>query len=260
MSGFSLVELMVGLTVGLIVLAGATAWSGIQLGEHHKMVIELQMQQELRAVADMIQRDLRRAGGHGRPQDLVWSPERPTPPANLQTAIDLTDPDQRLSYSFSRDDASGAEPGPSPGPGGGASGGTSNGTSSHPVAPLPPIAPLPPKGNELSGLRWIDGRLDQLTGSRFQPLTDPALMRVDRFRADLIISPFTADPTTSAPAVGVGSRPPSAPGSSSPCRGSLEVRSVRLRLVAQASHDATVRHQIDLLTRLRNDHLTESCP
>lgn len=61
-SGMSLVELLVGVAIGLFVVAGATALVGSQLGDNRRLTIETQLQQDLRAAADIISRDLRRAG------------------------------------------------------------------------------------------------------------------------------------------------------------------------------------------------------
>lgn len=60
--GLSLVELLVGVAVGLFVVAGATALVGSQLGDNRRLIVETQLQQDLRAAADIISRDLRRAG------------------------------------------------------------------------------------------------------------------------------------------------------------------------------------------------------
>lgn len=63
--GLSLVELMVGITVGLIVVAGASLLLSGQLLENRRLVAEAQVQQDLRATADIITRELRRAGAIG---------------------------------------------------------------------------------------------------------------------------------------------------------------------------------------------------
>jgi type IV pilus assembly protein PilW len=60
--GVSLVEMMVGLAVGLLVVAGATMVVTTQLGDNRRLMLETQLQQDLRASADIITRDLRRAG------------------------------------------------------------------------------------------------------------------------------------------------------------------------------------------------------
>ena len=61
-TGLSLVELMVGVAVGLFVVAGATLVVSNQLGDNRRLMLETQIQQDLRAAADLIARDLRRSG------------------------------------------------------------------------------------------------------------------------------------------------------------------------------------------------------
>lgn len=60
--GISLVELMVGITIGLFVVAAAATLVTAQLGDNRKLLIETQVQQDLRASMDIITRQLRRAG------------------------------------------------------------------------------------------------------------------------------------------------------------------------------------------------------
>lgn len=72
--GLSLIELMVGITIGLFIVAGATMLAGSQLGENRRLIIETQIQQDLRAAADIITRELRRAGYDSHPEMLIWAP------------------------------------------------------------------------------------------------------------------------------------------------------------------------------------------
>jgi Tfp pilus assembly protein PilW len=60
--GFSLVELMVGIAVGMFVVAAAAIMTSGQLTENRRLLLETQLQQDLRAAADIVTRDLRRAG------------------------------------------------------------------------------------------------------------------------------------------------------------------------------------------------------
>ncbi len=70
--GLSLVEMMVGIAVGMMVVAGASFVAVNQIGENRQLFLETQVQQDLRATADMVARDLRRAGYWGAAQDGVW--------------------------------------------------------------------------------------------------------------------------------------------------------------------------------------------
>jgi type IV pilus assembly protein PilW len=60
--GLSIVELMVGVAVGLTIAAAATLMVASQLADTRRLLVETQIQQDLRATADQIARDLRRAG------------------------------------------------------------------------------------------------------------------------------------------------------------------------------------------------------
>ena len=70
--GLSIVEMMVGVTIGLLVVAGATMVVSTQLLDNRQLMVETQVQQDLRAAADIITRDLRRAGYTSNPQNGVW--------------------------------------------------------------------------------------------------------------------------------------------------------------------------------------------
>ena len=52
---------MVGVTLGLFVVAAAALMVSTQLGENRRMLLESQLMQDLRAASDIITRDLRRA-------------------------------------------------------------------------------------------------------------------------------------------------------------------------------------------------------
>lgn len=75
-AGMSIVELMVGVAVGLLVAAAASMLMSGQLVENRRLVIEAQMQQDLRAATDVMSRELRRAGTTGEVQILasIWHP------------------------------------------------------------------------------------------------------------------------------------------------------------------------------------------
>lgn len=60
--GLSLVELMVGITVGLFVVAAAATLVANQLGDNRRLLLETQVLQDLRSSMDIITRQLRRAG------------------------------------------------------------------------------------------------------------------------------------------------------------------------------------------------------
>jgi type II secretory pathway component PulJ len=59
--GSSLVELMIGSTLGLVIVAATCALAAGQLADQRRLWLETQMQQDLRAALDLVVRDLRRA-------------------------------------------------------------------------------------------------------------------------------------------------------------------------------------------------------
>lgn len=61
-SGLSLVELMVGIAIGLVIVAAATLLVSMQLSDNRRLLLEAQLQQDLRASADLIARAMRRSG------------------------------------------------------------------------------------------------------------------------------------------------------------------------------------------------------
>jgi hypothetical protein len=73
--GLSIVELMVGVAVGLFVVAAASMLVSSQLSSNRRLLLDTQIQQDLRATVDVITRELRRSGALSNPKanDKVWS-------------------------------------------------------------------------------------------------------------------------------------------------------------------------------------------
>ena len=71
--GLSLVELLVGIAVGMFVVASAAMLVSTQLNDNRKLLLETQVQQDLRATADIITRELRRAGHWNNAASFVWT-------------------------------------------------------------------------------------------------------------------------------------------------------------------------------------------
>ena len=60
--GMSIIELLIGVVVGFIVVAGAVKLMVDTLGSNRRLLLETRVNQDLRAAADLIVRDIRRAG------------------------------------------------------------------------------------------------------------------------------------------------------------------------------------------------------
>lgn len=73
--GLSIVEMMVGIAVGLFIIAAATMIVTTQLADNRLLLLQTQLQQDLRATSDIITRELRRAGSVGSTslaQEGIW--------------------------------------------------------------------------------------------------------------------------------------------------------------------------------------------
>lgn len=145
-AGLSLVELMVGVAVGLFIVAGAAVLVSGQLGENRRLLVETQIQQDLRAAADIITRELRRAGYLAQPQTLIWNAQEPTkqPVANLSAGLKLNGGDV-VSYSYER----------------------------------PPAAPSD------NGYQLVGKAIRQRIGSSVQDLTDSSTLSITKFTVAL---------------------------------------------------------------------------
>lgn len=93
--GISLIEIMVGLVLGLLIVAGASSLLLTDMLGSRRMRIEAKLEQDLRSAMDMVTRDLRRGG--------YWSSDaQPNLTANPHTTLTLTDSPPVISYSYSR--------------------------------------------------------------------------------------------------------------------------------------------------------------
>jgi len=86
--GISVTELMIGLTVGLIVLAGTLGLFTGHLRSNNDLMRTTRLNNELRGAMDMIVRDLRRASYWGDSVSGVWYPNIPLLLDNPFLAVD----------------------------------------------------------------------------------------------------------------------------------------------------------------------------
>jgi type IV pilus assembly protein PilW len=98
----SLVEMMVGVAIGLVVVAGATVLAASQLTENRRLVLETQVQQDMRAASDIITRELRRAGaGSTTVPSFVWVDGDPlSGQSNTLAALHLNVGSDTVTYSY----------------------------------------------------------------------------------------------------------------------------------------------------------------
>ena len=218
--GLSIVELMVGITIGLFILAGASLVLTTQLGDNRRLLLEAQVQQDLRAASDLISREIRAAGYWGNAYQQVWTPQMTNPYSVTPLAAGTGNTSLVYFRSLDEDPVGGIE----------------NNVIND---------------NEHGGFRLnaSTGAIDmQLGNGNWQQLTDPAVLSVMQF--SLVVSPALPLPLPCGLACPTG--PTGLPLNQCP-------RDITMTLVVQAVHDTAVRRSISNRIRLRNDVLAEVC-
>lgn len=153
-SGLSMVELMVGVAIGLFVVAGATMVVSNQLGDNRRLMLETQIQQDLRAAADLIARDLRRSGYWAEAQSGVWHAGAVSVTSNPYTTLwDVTPSVAASAVQF----------------------GYSRGAVENNAL----------DDTDKSGFRLVNGVIQMYTAGGWQALTDGNTLRVDSFQVTL---------------------------------------------------------------------------
>lgn len=100
--GLSLVELMVGMAVSLIVVGMASTLLTSQLDEQRRLSLGLEVEQDLRAAAELVARDLRRSGyWQDAATQVAWVGEGMNAYANVSTSGNAHA--GTISYASSRD-------------------------------------------------------------------------------------------------------------------------------------------------------------
>lgn len=225
--GLSMVELMVGVTIGLFVVAGAGMLAASQLSDNRRLLLETQVQQDLRATADIIARELRRSGHWAKARDSVWyegsAAVRANPYGGLIAAEggdELQDGDVTnavlLNYSNKGDEA----------------------LEDDAVA-----------SNEQRGFRLDNGTIQtQLGAGNWQALTDSNTLRVTAFTVTTRSKPVQLACTKDCA------------GGGQACWPVLSVRELTIDITGEATHDAAVQRSVRSTVRLRNDPVSGSCP
>jgi len=222
-SGLSIVELMVGITIGLFILAGASMVLTTQLGDNRRLLLEAQVQQDLRVASDLISREIRAAGYWGNAYQQVWGVKISNPYSGTPLAATLADTSLVYFRSLDEDPVGGTE---------------NDGIDA----------------NEHGGFRLnpstgaIDMQLGNGNGNgNWQQLTDPAVLSVRQF--SLVVSNVPR------------ALPCGSDCKQSPTGLQLQqcARDVVMTIVVQAVHDPAVWRSISNRIRLRNDVVAVAC-
>jgi prepilin peptidase dependent protein B len=246
--GLSIVELMVGIAVGLFVVAGTTKLFVDYLINNRGLLLETRINQDLRAAADLVARDLRRASYWRNSEAGISDKLGVAPLDNPYKAVAYDTGTRVLTYSYSKDNVDGID------------------------------ASLEAFGVK----RVVDtatgkGVLQLQTAGGWQTITDPGSLDIPAGDAGLKITPTAPrvvplydecicifeltcrkgqfenpDP---GPGVGAGAK-----GTYFDTRPRVTIRQYLLNIRAQSSANPTIVREIREIVRVRNDLLEGTCP
>lgn len=223
-AGLSIVELMVGVAVGLVVVTGASMLFASNLRNSQRLLVEARVNQDLRAAADVVARDLRRAGyWENSIAGTVTPSTGATATGNVNAPVSADAATSTITYSVARDTANLRC--------------TASSCSDNTL-----------QDDEQFGFKLQDGVLKMLVGgnNNWQPLTDSSIVTINSFtiaptEASLDISAACAKTCTTGCPV-------------------LKVRSYVLVLKGTAVADSNVTRLLRETIRVRNDATSGSCP
>jgi type IV pilus assembly protein PilW len=211
---------MIGLVIGLLIVAAATTLLAGQVQQQRQLGIEQRLMQELRSATDVLTRDLRRAGYWGAAASGIRLSAASAVPPNPYAAIAAISTNATttgVNFSYSRD------------------------TVENQVL----------DSNEQFGLRLRGGGIDlQLGAGNWQALTDATLLTVTELR----ITPRTELVSLRGLCPGACST------TDPTCAPTLQVRSLSLVITARAVADTRVQRSLQSTVRVRNDAIDGACP
>jgi prepilin peptidase dependent protein B len=219
--GLSIVELLVGIAVGLFVLAGATMVATNQISDNRRLLLETQIQQDMRTAMDVIVRDIKRSGYSFHADQL---PAVGTSPLSIgyspAGALDAVNP---LLYTYS------------------AVAESSDNRTANPADPT--------DDNDFKGFRLNSGVIQvQLGRGNWQPLTDGDVVSITNFTATEVKGPPVPLPTATC-----STTPCVSTSGCGPAR--VVTRVIQLQMVGEARHDPSVRRELNTAVRVRNDEV-----
>lgn len=228
-TGVTLIELMIGLAVGLIVISGALFLLASLTQDNRRLLVETRLNQDLRAASDLIARDLRRAGYWAGASAAVY-----TPGASSATATN--------AY---RNFIPGA-----------CSDTTLAAAVATPTAVSASICYYIEQGTpdnatsdaELFGFALVNGVINAfVAGKTALPLTDPASLVIDSFRITPRAATFDMSSScTTTPPANTGPQ--------------VVVRRFDIELRGFAPSDPGLIRGMTTTVRVRNDAISGTCP
>ena len=225
--GMSIVELLVGVAIGLFILAGASALFVGNVTNSRRLLLESRINQDLRATMDLVTRDLRRGAywGNALAGTLAvgsTSVTQPNPYAAVIASASSTS--GQILYSYSRDPAE------------------DNALDS----------------TEVFGFRLTNGAVQMCFGgsssttcTNWQTLTNTDIVT---------ISAFAITPTETSIDIRAACAKPCTDTLLAPSCPRVQVRSYNIVLTGTSTTDSAVTRTLRSQVRVRNDAMAGSCP
>ncbi|MDE2158696.1 MAG: prepilin-type N-terminal cleavage/methylation domain-containing protein, partial [Burkholderiales bacterium] len=212
-AGLSLVELMVGVAIGLFIVAGAATVVSTQLADTRRLTLESQIQQDLRATMDIMTRNFRTSGAWALASNGVWSPQNSTVAFNPNTGLTIApDGTTKLSSALAS---------------GGAAVGTAVGFRLH---------------TDAAGHGVLQ---QQYSAAGWQDLTDVSTVSITGFSVNF-------DPVAGTPTTIQLSCPNLCPVTNDrSCWPTVQLRQVTIQIIGTSITDPSVQRQMQSTVRLR---------
>ena len=218
--GVTLIELMIGLTLGLILMAGTLALFAGHLTSNNELMRTTRLNNELRGAMDMIVRDIRRASYWGNSISGVWYPNTPGIQVNPFLQIDAANAGQ-FTYRYDNNGDGIVD---------------TNETYRF-------------QRNATDGtIELVQLAADGNTATSTVPVSDEQLTEITQLA--FALTDRTA--TTTCLKTGAGPTTPTPP--------LLHIRQITVTITGRLRADTTVTRTLSESVRLRNDRVEGSCP
>lgn len=220
-SGVSLVELLIGVAISLVILLGALVAFAHNLNASRQVILEARLSQDLRAISQLISRDLKRAGFSPiSVQNILAQPPTPNPHTTITVPTSGGITTLPLSYEFGRIVITETQTG------------TTEAIETQAAAFT----------IDNNGVMFV-----AINGGADQALNDPNTV---------LITGLSIDPTTTAVPLGQLCASPCT-GSNCPA---MLIRRFDFILSGRSTADATLVRTVETSVRVRNDQLQGACP
>ena len=220
--GMSIIELLIGVAIGLFILAGASAMFVSNVTNSRQLLLESRFNQEMRSTMDLISRDLRRSAYWANSlKGTTAVGSSSLTQRNEYASVTLTDSNQ-IGYAYSRD-------------------ATENDALDG--------------ATEQFGIKLDTGTqaIQFFIGDTWRTVTDTNILRIPN--TGLVITP-----TVTAIDIRAACSKPCTDSSSAPTCPKILVRSYNIVLTGNSAANAAVSRTLRTQVRVRNDAVTGSCP